>query len=121
MIAEAITRSKVFLTVLGVEREQTSLHPQRLDQLRRGRDFVALLVDHQMAEHDLIGLPQRRQHRRGLAVAEGVESFDKLSCRAASCRRRRSPPSPLTKAEPLSKTHAAETRPPTPPDRPLAR
>jgi len=64
----------VFLTVLGVEREQTALHPQRLDQFRRSRDFVALLVDHQMAEHDLIGLPQRRQHMRGLAVAEGVEA-----------------------------------------------
>jgi hypothetical protein len=30
-----MTRSKVFLTVLGVEREQAVRHSKRVDQLRR--------------------------------------------------------------------------------------
>ena len=49
---------RFFLSVFGVEREHTTLQAEGLDQLRRGRNLVALLRDHQMAEHDLIGLPQ---------------------------------------------------------------
>src|ERR1700728_983427 len=64
----------IFLGVFGVEREHTTLQAEALDQLWRGRNLVALLRDHQMAEHDLIGLPQRRHHVRRLAVAEGVET-----------------------------------------------
>ena len=60
--------------MLGVEREEAALQTERLDQFRRRRDFVAFLVNHQMAEYDLIGLAQRRQHMRGLSVAKGVET-----------------------------------------------
>src|SRR5664279_5476348 len=60
--------------MLGVKSEETALQAERLDQFRRRRDFIAFLVNHQMAEYDLIGLAQRRQHVRGLAVAEGVET-----------------------------------------------
>ena len=44
------------------------------EELWRGRNLVALRREQQMAEHDLIGLPQRRHHVRRLAVAEGVET-----------------------------------------------
>src|SRR5208283_2239354 len=74
LLPEAITRSNVFLGVFGVEREHATLQAERLDQIRRGRNLVALLFDHQVAEHDLIGLPQRRHHVRRLAVAESVET-----------------------------------------------
>ena len=60
--------------MFGVEREHTTLQAERLDQFRRGWNLVALLFDHQMAEHDLIGLPQRRHHVRRLAIAEGVKT-----------------------------------------------
>jgi hypothetical protein len=73
-LPEAITRAKDFLTMLGVEGEETALQAECLDQFRRGRYFVAFLFDHQMSEHDLISLTQRRQHVRGLAVAKGVET-----------------------------------------------
>jgi len=69
-----MTRSKVFLTVRGVEREQAVCQAKRLDQFWRGRNLVALLRDHQMPKHDLIGVPQRRHHMRGLAVAERIET-----------------------------------------------
>jgi len=45
------------LGVFGVEREHTTLQTERLDQLWRRRNLVALLLDHQMAEHDLVRLP----------------------------------------------------------------
>src|SRR3954465_2008493 len=48
----AITCSKVFLCVRGVEREHAVLQPERLYEFRRGRNFVALLVDHQMPQND---------------------------------------------------------------------
>ena len=60
--------------MLGVKREHATLQAERLDQLRRGWNLVALLFDHQMTEHDLISLPQRRHHVRRLAVAEGVKT-----------------------------------------------
>ena len=60
--------------MLGVEREHTTLQAERLDKLWRGRNLVAFLLDHQVAEHDLISLPQRRHHVRRLTVAEGVET-----------------------------------------------
>ena len=69
-----MTRSKVFSTVLGVEREQAVRHPKHLDQFRRGRYLVALFRDHQMREHDLVGVPQGRHHMGGLAVAERIET-----------------------------------------------
>jgi hypothetical protein len=47
------------LGVFGVEREHATLQAERLDQLWRRRNLIALLVDHQMAEHDLIGLAPR--------------------------------------------------------------
>jgi hypothetical protein len=49
----------IFLGVFGVEREHATLQAERLDQLWRRRNLIALLVDHQMAEHDLIGLAPR--------------------------------------------------------------
>ena len=41
---------------------------------RRRGDLVALLLDHEMAEHDLVSLSQRRHHVRRFAVAESVEA-----------------------------------------------
>ena len=60
--------------MLGVEGEETALQAERLDQFRSRRYFVALFVDHHVSEHNLIGLAQRREHVRGLAIAEGVET-----------------------------------------------
>ncbi len=40
---EAITRAKAFLTMFGIEGEETAVQAERLDQLRRRRDFVAFL------------------------------------------------------------------------------
>src|SRR5579862_2507851 len=68
-----IAENAGFLTVLGVEGEETALQTERLDQFRY-RYFVAFLFDHQMSECDFIGLAQRRQHVRGLTVEEGVET-----------------------------------------------
>src|SRR5208283_1416675 len=73
-LPEAITRSNVFLGVFGVEGEHAALHAERLNQVGRRGDLVALLLDHQMAEHDLVGLSQRRHHVRRFAVAESVEA-----------------------------------------------
>src|SRR5208283_1802752 len=64
----------IFLAMFGVEREQAALQPQRLDQFRRGRNFVALLGDHHMRKHDPVRMAQRRHHMRGLSVVEGVET-----------------------------------------------
>jgi len=60
--------------MFGVEREQAALQPQRLDQFRRGRNFVALFRDYHMRKHDPVRMAQRRHHVRGLAVVEGVEA-----------------------------------------------
>ena len=49
--------------MFGVEREHTTLQAERLDQLWRSRNLIALLVDHQMAEHDLIGFVFSSQRR----------------------------------------------------------
>jgi len=46
----------------------------RFDRLPRGRSHIALFLDHQMGNHDLIGLPQCRHHVRGLVVVERVET-----------------------------------------------
>ena len=43
-------------------------------RLDLGSGEAPAIVDHQMAEHDLIGLPQRRHHVRRFAVTEGVET-----------------------------------------------
>src|SRR5208282_1954449 len=73
-LPEAITRSNVFLSVLGVEREHATLQSERLDQFRGRRYLIALLPDHQMAEDDLVDVAQRRKHVRRLLVGEGVEA-----------------------------------------------
>src|ERR1700685_3995962 len=54
-LPEAITRSNVFLSVFGVEREHAALQSERLDQFRSRGYLVALLPDHQMTEDDLVG------------------------------------------------------------------
>ena len=62
------------MAVFGVEREEAILQPQSFHQLGRGGDFVALLGDHHMREHDEVAMAQRRHHVCGLAVVEGVEA-----------------------------------------------
>src|SRR4051794_24245955 len=57
-LPDAITRSNVFLSVFGVEREHAALHAERLDQFGSRRDLVALRPDHQMTEDDLVGVAQ---------------------------------------------------------------
>jgi hypothetical protein len=45
------------LGVFGVERKHAIVQAERLDKLWRCRNLVALLLDHEMTEHDLISLP----------------------------------------------------------------
>lgn len=64
----------VFLTVHGVQGEQTPAQVQCRDHFLGGGDFVALLRDRQMAEYDLAIDIKGAQHMCCLAVIESVEA-----------------------------------------------
>ncbi len=66
--------SNVFLTVHGVQGEQTPGQAQRRDHGLGGRNLVALLGDRQMAKNDLPVGGKGAQYMRRLAVVEGVEA-----------------------------------------------
>ena len=66
--------SNVFLTVHGVEGEQTPGQAQRRDHGLGGGNLVALFGDRQMAEDNLAVGGKGAQHMGRLAVVEGVEA-----------------------------------------------
>ena len=66
--------AKVFLSVHGVEGEQSSGQAKSCDHVLGGGDFIALLGDRQVAENDLAVAGERAQHMRRLAVVEGVKA-----------------------------------------------
>src|SRR3990172_8701694 len=66
--------SKVFLTMLGIQREDPPAQSQRFDQLLGGRDLVGLLLDRDMPEDELLGMGNRAQYLRRPRVGHGIKA-----------------------------------------------
>lgn len=58
----------------GIEGEQAPGQAEGGDQILGGGDFVALIVDRQVAENDLVIAGECAQHMGRLAVVEGIKA-----------------------------------------------
>src|SRR3954452_3456747 len=74
-MSPCLAASKCFLTVQGIERDETAAGQAKLGQKRLGsRDFVGLLSDIDMGEHERGVGREGAQHLGRGALAEVVEA-----------------------------------------------
>src|SRR3954449_2722509 len=73
----ALAISNVFLTVHGVDGEDTAGQAERFDEGLDGWDLVRLLLDDFMGQDDPMIDGERAQHMRRLSVREGIEAAPK--------------------------------------------
>jgi len=102
VIAEAITRSTIFLGVFGVEREHATLQAERLDQFLAPAGIRCFFSSTIRWPSTIYRLPQRRI----MCAAYRSLKASKLPRRV--CRRWRSQPIRPRQAASKSPTHAAE-------------
>ena len=70
----ALAISNVFLTVHGVDGEDTAGQAERFDQALHSWDLVRLLLDNRMSQDDPMIDGESAEHMRRLSVSEGIEA-----------------------------------------------